>query len=117
MGINQILRNAGLELQPRGKWTTILDQRSKFRQAFNTNRLGKLQDDHLYVTVRNLNMAARRLMDKHNLQIVELKTTNSRDDSVYPGFSLNQRAPATLAGFVKDLQTVMATALSARRGQ
>lgn len=109
----QELQSAGFHLVEHSAWISINDDRPEFRQVFATARLGKIQDGHLYVTLRALNTAARRLMATYGFHISDLKTSNGSDDTIYPGFDLGQCSAATLAGFVKDLQTVVGVELNA----
>jgi hypothetical protein len=109
MEIKKILESFGLELIKRNRWTAIYDRRTDFVRVFNKSkgRLGKIQDGQFYVTVGDLDGAARRLMESHALRIFELKTSDGERDTIYPGFNVDQCSSETFTDFMKDLQTII----------
>lgn len=114
MDTNQIFLNAGLAVDPTelNKWIAIRDMSPKFYSSFKTDRLGKIQKGRFYVTLRSVDTQARGLMTDFGFEIAELGTTSSKGDASYPGFSLGQCTPETLASFVEGLQAAVTASMS-----
>ena len=89
------------------KWTSVVDTRQEFRKYFDTNRLGKIQDGNLYVTVGILGLTARSLMNKYRLPILELQTTSGQKKDAYPGFELNSCPAEALELFLEGLRAAV----------
>jgi hypothetical protein len=113
MDIIHVLNQAQFETEVRENWVAVFDRRPEFRTSFGTPRIGKVQNDHFYITLTSLAASAEVLIKGAGHELHHLRSSSGSREAVYPGFSITGRSEEELARFVAILRNVVNSHMNA----
>ena len=104
MDIVAVLKQAQFETEIRAKWIAVFDRRSEFRTTFGTDRIGKIQDDHFYITPAVLQNAAEILINGAGHVVAHLPSSDRTRGGIYPGVAIDSLSEEDLSKFLAILR-------------
>jgi len=107
MGIVRILEEQGWELVPRRDWTAVQDKRIGLKKFSPTGRVGKIVGSYFYVTVTQLNLATRALIEEAGVKANTINSTSGNRSAEYVGFDTSTVSVERLNNFVAKLRIAL----------
>ena len=104
MSIVRTLEEQGWELVPRRDWTAVQEKKIGFKKISPTGRVGKIVGSHFYVTVTQLGLVTRALIEEAGAKPNTINSTSGNRNAEYVGFDTLTVTAERLSNFAARLR-------------